>query len=135
MDDRYRFINSINVGGEDLADDPDLERDYNAFFINRALSYHEDTIAFAYQMDRYGAIIPKRFQYLFLLNKIKKAKRFAKLVRKSGQNLSDDLKEIQTYFKVNIHKAQEILPILTAEQLKLIKQKNNQGGYVKKNEQ
>ncbi len=122
--DRWRFIKSINHVKNDLSDDEALEADYNAFFINRSLSYHEDTIQHAFLMDK-ASDLPKRLQYLFLLNTVRKGRRFAETVKSVKE---EDLQLVQTYFKLNLQKAREVLAILTKEQLQVIKQKSNHGG-------
>jgi len=131
-DVRFRFINSINLDKQDITDDPQLEADYNPFFINRMLSYHLDTLLHAYRMDRYSEL-PKVYQYLYLLNKVKKAKRFTKLVRKVGQSEHDDnLSKVQEYFNFNPQKARAALSILRKDQLAIINQEQKKGGVNKK---
>ena len=131
-DVRFRFINSINLDKQDITDDPQLEVDYNPFFINRMLSYHLDTLLHAYRMDRYSEL-PKVYQYLYLLNKVKKAKRFTKLVRKVGQSEHDDnLSKVQEYFNFNPQKARAALSILRKDQLAIINQEQKKGGVNKK---
>ncbi len=124
-DDRWRFIKSINYRKDDLSNDETLDLDYNAFFINRSLSYHYDTLYHAFLMDK-AHDLPKKLQYLYYLNKVGQANRFAKAEPKLSK--ADDLQLVQDYFKINTHKARGVLAILTKEQLKTIKEKSYKGG-------
>jgi len=123
-DDKWRFINSINnLKNDKLIDDPELEKDYNPFFINRSLSYHLDTLIHAFKMDKYSGL-SKSHQYFYLLNKVKKAKRFTKFVRRSNtKSEPDDLRMVQEHFNYNIQKARSALSILSKEELNAIRYK------------
>lgn len=131
--DKWRFINSINFDKKDLSADPDFDKDYNSYFINRSLSYHKDTLPLADTLNRYPDI-PKVHQYLFLLNTVGKRKRFTKFVRKSHSKTEDEnLSAVEEYFDYNPQKAKEVLTLLTPEQLAIIKTRIRKGG-VNKNE-
>ena len=56
------------------------EKKYPAYIVNRCLSYHYDTLIAANEMN--GIIFSKNMQYHFLLNIVRKKKRFAKFLRK-----------------------------------------------------
>ena len=64
-DDRYRlkeYLNSINLSKKDLMqDDPGWEKNYPPYVINKCLSHHMDTLAFANEMNRYPNL-DKRLQ-------------------------------------------------------------------------
>ena len=48
----FDFVNQIHHGKKDLiAEDPTAEKDYNAFIVNRALSFGHDTALFANEMN------------------------------------------------------------------------------------
>jgi hypothetical protein len=125
--DKYRFINSINVKKDDLRDDERIDKDYAPYFINLMLSYHKDTLFYAYNMDKNHRIAPRN-QYVYLLNTVRPRKRFSKIHR--SEKL-DDVELIQTFFGYNVKKAKEALAILSSEQLKEIKQRSNRGGLKK----
>jgi hypothetical protein len=52
----------------------DNEKDYNAFLVNRALSYHMDCILYANQMNM-NSLTPRKLQYQYFLNTIRPMKR------------------------------------------------------------
>jgi hypothetical protein len=58
-------------------------------------------------------------QYEYLLNGIRPGKRFSKWVK---SDLSDDIKAVSTYFKVNLRIAEEYARILSPNEIKEIKE-------------
>ena len=49
----FEFLNAINYTKKDLMVDPENEKHYNSFVINRSLSYFPDTVAIANEMNKY----------------------------------------------------------------------------------
>ena len=71
------WLNSINQTKKHLIDeDPSIEKDYPPYIINRCLSGHLDCIMFANEMNIHNNI-PKKMQYDFYLNSLRKKKRFS----------------------------------------------------------
>ncbi len=83
----FDFLNSINDTKKDLFEDPQAEKDYNAFLVNRGLSYFPDTILFANEMN-IKRDTPKQWQFDFLRLAIPKKKRFSKWHKKKLQLIS-----------------------------------------------
>ena len=123
-EDRFRFINSVNTTGEDLSNDSMLESEYAPYFINLMLSYHKDTLFYAYNMDKYSDL-PKKCQYLYYLNSIRKRKRYTKLHRVEKDK---GVTLIKDYYGYNMKKSKEALRLLSKEQIEVIKRKCNRGG-------
>ena len=92
------------------------EKTYNPFLTNRALSYFPDTIQFANMMNK-NSHIDHLLQYSFLLNIIRKRKRFSKWFKK---NDDDVLEMVIEYYGYSVNKAKEALKILTDDQLEKI---------------
>lgn len=102
----------------------DNEKDYVPFVVNRALSYHYDCVMYANIMNIYPNL-DKKLQFLFLLNTIRPKKRpFQKWVKKT---VVEDLEIIKEFYNYSNEKAQEILPLLTDDQLMKIKETVNSG--------
>ena len=124
----FDFVNDINFGKKDIITDsanPELaEKTYNPFLTNRALSYYPDTIQFANMMNK-NSHIDHLLQYSFLLNIIRKRKRFSKWFKK---NDDDVLEMVIEYYGFSVNKAKEALKILTDDQLEKIKEKMTKGG-------
>jgi len=48
----FDYLNSINYSKQDLMVDDDTEKAYNAFLVNRGLSYFQDTVLLANEMNK-----------------------------------------------------------------------------------
>jgi hypothetical protein len=119
----FEFSNSITYTKQDIMNDLN-EKEYAPFLVNRALSYHQDCILYANEMNRRFDISHK-LQYHYLLNTIRKRKRFAKW---SKPELIDDLKIVMDYYSVSREKAEEYLNILTKSGIETLKKRMNKGG-------
>lgn len=113
----FDYLNSITFTKQDLMEDPENVKGYSPFMVNRGLSYHYDTILYANEMNM-RRDLDKDAQYKYLINIIRKKKRFAKWAK---PQVNDDIKAIMEYFKYSLNHARAILPLLTSEQLKEIK--------------
>lgn len=121
----FDFLNAINDNKKDLFEDPQAEKDYSAFMVNRGLSYFPDTVLYANEMNRYPSI-PKSWQFYFFLNTIPKKKRFSKWAKKDAETKS--LQLIKEYYGYSYEKAKEALSVLSEEQLSIIEEKLQKGG-------
>ena len=120
----FDFLNSINSTKKDLMEDPDTENQYVPFVVNRSLSYFPDTVAIANEMNKYHHLDSK-LQYHFLINIIRKRKRFSKWIKSELENNIDKVKE---YYGYSDAKARQILPLLSTDQLNIIINKVDKGG-------
>ena len=119
------WLNSINFNKENLIkEDPDIVKQYPPFIVNKCLAGHVDTVLFANEMNKYHHL-DKDMQYSFLLNSLRKRKRFSPWLRKDK---IEDLECVKTYYGYSNEKAQQALKILTPEQLNYIKKKLDLGG-------
>ena len=77
----FDFVTDINLGKKDIitnSDNPELaERTYNPYLTNKSLSYFQDTVHYANEMNMHSDLNHK-MQYSFLLNIVRKRKRFSK---------------------------------------------------------
>lgn len=105
-------------------EDPENEKLYNSYIINRSLSYFPDTVAMANEMNRYHHIDSK-LQYVFYINIVRKRKRFSKWIK---SNIENDIEVVKEYYGYNNDKARQVLPLLSTEQLTVIKNKVDSGG-------
>jgi hypothetical protein len=121
----FDFINAINQTKVDLFKEPLANKDYDAYIVNRGLSFFHDTVVQANTMNQYSSL-PNEWQFRFLLNSVTKKKRFSKWAKKD--KATESLKLVQEYFGYSSEKAKEALRILSDEQLSEIKLKLNKGG-------
>lgn len=120
----FDFINSITQTKENLMDEKCSEKDYNAFIINKGLSYFPDTVHYANMMNQHNRL-DKRLQYEFLLNIISKKKRYAKWHKEEN---NENIEIVCQFYNVSPKHAEEYLSILTNQQLDIIKQRLSKGG-------
>ena len=73
----FDYVNSVSHTKKDIMVDDITEKGYSSFTINRSLSYFYDTIQLANIMNQYHHL-DKKLQYHFLINTIRKRKRFSK---------------------------------------------------------
>jgi len=124
------FLNAINWTKENLLDSDDITwyKKFPPYVINRCLSQHIDTILMANEMNR-RHYVDKKLQFHFLLNSIRKRKRFG------GKWVSTDrpkeLELIKEYYGYSNTKARVALDILTKEEINFIKDKLDKGGRIK----
>lgn len=120
----FDYLNSINDHKRDLMIDDMTEKSYNGFMINRSLSYFQDTIMFANEINKYHHL-DNKLQYHFLINIIRKRKRFSKWIK--PEQLSD-IEVVKQYYGYSNEKAKQVLPLLSPEQITIIKKKVSKGG-------
>jgi hypothetical protein len=117
----FALISSISNTKIDILEN---EKDYNAFMVNRGLSYFPDTVIYANEMNKFHHL-DSRLQYTFLINIIRKRNRFSKW-NKSDE--SEDINAIKEYYGYSNEKARDVLPLLSNKNLNTIKRKINHGG-------
>ena len=120
----FDFVKSINDTKENLIIDDWSEDQYNAFIVNKALSFTPDTIIYANEMNS-RPHLEKVLQYQFLINIVRKKKRFSKWIKKEKIEAIDIIKE---YYGYNTDKARQAVSILSKEQIDDIKSKLYKGG-------
>lgn len=120
----FDFLNSINMSKKDLMEDPENENQYVPFVVNRSLSYFPDTVAFANEMNKYHHL-DSRLQYSFLINTIRKRKRFSKWVK---PELENNIEKVKEYYGYSMDKARQVMPLLSTDELNIIINKVDKGG-------
>ena len=117
----FALISSISNTKLDILEN---EKDYNAFMVNRGLSYFHDTILMANEMNQ-KAHLDNRLQFDFLINIVRKKKRFSKWMKQSSVS---DVEVVKEYYGYSNEKARQALSLLTPEQLKALEKKVAKGG-------
>ncbi len=124
------WLKAINQNKQPLLDDPEDTRDeasYLPFVVNRCLSYFPDTIFQANEMNsKHG--LPHKMQFDYLLNAVKKRKRFSPWLKAEKP---EDLEAVKEYFCYSNRRAIEALVLLTPEQIERIKYLLDTGGIRK----
>ena len=120
----FDFVNALSQSKKDLMEDSAVERLYQPFLVNKALSYFPDTVMYANEMNR-RHLTDFKLQFHFFLNIVRPARRFAKWVKKQEDN---DLAAVMEYYGYSPEKAKSALSILSSDQLITIKEKLEKGG-------
>ena len=120
----FEYVNSINYSKKNIMDTPEKEKGYNSFMVNRALSYFNDTAILANEMNKYHHL-DGRLQYSFLINIVRKRKRFSKWNKPQKHN---DIEVVKRYYGYSNEKAEQVLPLLSQPQLLELRKKVNKGG-------
>lgn len=121
----FDIVNQIYYGKEDIFTEPQTEKEYSSYVINKALSFGADTILYANEMNLHHGL-DKKLQYEFLKNAIPKRKRFNKWIKKGADPKHLDL--VCSYYKYSKERGMEALSILSEEQIKQIEQLMDTGG-------
>lgn len=91
--------------------DSNCERLYPPYIVNRCMSYFNDTILYANEMNMFSHI-DKKLQYDYYVNSVRKRKRFSKWLKVEE---SDDIDLIKQHFSYSEKKAREVYSILGEE--------------------
>jgi len=98
------WLNSINQSKKNLIDgDPDIEKEYPPYIINRCYSGHLDAVMYANEMNKYN-FLPKKMQYDFFINILRVKKRFSPWLRKDEIK---DLDYVKRYYDYSNEKAKQ----------------------------
>ena len=120
----FEYLNAINNTKKDIMVDDIAEKGYNSFMVNRGLSYFNDTVLMANEMN-VNHTIDNRLQFDFLLNIVRKKKRFSKWIKPETVS---DVEVVKEYYGYSNEKAKQALSLLTSEQIDELKKKVYKGG-------
>lgn len=123
----FDWLNSINHKKEDIMVDEDAEKGYTPFMVNRGLSYFQDTVLLANEMNM-NSHLDNRMQYDFLRTSIRQRKRFSKWMKKTVPAKVEVIKE---YYGYSDAKAQAVEDLISDDDIKHMKSVLSQGGKSK----
>ena len=120
----FTFLNEINFGKKDIIVDDITEKQYNSLMVNRGLSYFKDTAVIANEMN-INHHLDNRLQFDFLINMIRKKRRFSKW---NKPQIIDDLDVIKEYYGYSNKQAKAVHNLLSSEQIGELRKKVYKGG-------
>ena len=120
----FDFVNAINTNKKDLIVDDLSEKSYVPYVINRQLSYFQDTVLLANEMNKHHQL-DNKLQFHFLLNTVRNRKRFSKWFKPQDET---DLGVVKDYYGYSNDKARQALTILSPNQIKILKKETQKGG-------
>ena len=119
------WLNSVNYTKKNLiADDPSAISSYPSYIVNRCLSGSVDSILFSNEMN-IAAHLDSDMQYAFLLNTLRKRKRFSPWLKKEQIK---DLDLVKKHYGYSNEKAKVALTLLSKTQLESLRHKYDMGG-------
>jgi hypothetical protein len=137
----FDVLNNINAGSRavDLLADTRAdqtesisiesnEKLYVSFMINRGLSYFNDSVLFANEMNKYASL-PVKMQYHFYLYGLPPRKRFSKWFKKLADDSTVEL--IKEKYGYSSEKARDVLPLFSEAAIKELKNTLHKGGTKK----
>ena len=129
MSNPFVYVESVTNSKKNLmrgsANDELAEKLYKPFMINRSLSYHQDCILYANEVNLRPHLDAK-LQYEFLLNSLRKRKRRGPKWSKDKPDATVEM--IMEYYGYGRAKAEQALRVLTDEQLAMIEVALDKGG-------
>jgi hypothetical protein len=124
----WDMVNSVSDSKKNLLEE-DVEniKIYEPYLVNKSLSYHNDALMYANEMNK-NFFIDKDMQYNFYINILRKRKRFSSWIKKEKV---DDLECIKSYYNYSNEKALQALKILSEVQINFIKKQLDTGGIAR----
>jgi hypothetical protein len=120
----FEYVTAINYSKQNMIVDDETEKGYLPYMSNRSLSYFQDTVAVANAMNQYH-ILEKKLQFDFLINIVRKRKRFSKWIK---PEVVTDLEVVKEYYGYSNEKAKQALSVLSTENLTEMKKRIHKGG-------
>ncbi len=124
----FAFVDAVSFTKQDLiaeSENPEqTEREYNAFMVNRALSYHADAIYYANEMNFYRDL-DSALMAAFFINTLRKRKRFSKWAK---PEFDADLSVVMEYHNYGRVKALEAIRVLSRDQIEDMRSMLERGG-------
>ena len=120
----FEYTNAINYTKKNIMVDDIAEKQYNPFMVNRTLSYFNDTVLMANEMNL-NHHLDNRLQFDFFINIIRKKKRFSKW---NKPETVSDVEVVKQYYGYSNEKARQVLTLLNTEQINELKRKVTTGG-------
>lgn len=124
----WDMVNSVSDTKKNLLEE-DVEniKTYEPYLVNKSLSYHNDALMYANEMNK-NFFIDKDMQYNFYINILRKRKRFSSWIKKEK---ADDLECIKSYYNYSNEKALQALKLLSEVQINFIKKQLDTGGITR----
>jgi len=120
----FDFVKSVSSTKKDIMVDEIEEKSYAPFLVNKALSYHQDSILLTNEMNcKHG--LDNRLQYVFFLNTLRKRNRFSKWEKPYVSKKIDTVKD---YYQISTKEAKDYVNLLSDSQLRELKKRMNLGG-------
>ncbi len=126
----FDWLNNILKSHDDLMVDADAIKSYDPRLMNRWLAQNKDCVAVAALASKLN-IVDKRMHYDFVRLAVRKRNRYTKWVKKSPEPKTSFVKVVMEYHNVGKVEAEELISLLTDDQLNELASRVDIGGRVK----
>ena len=124
----FDFLNSINYTKKNLIQEPQDEKEYVPFIVNRGLGYFQDTVILANEMN-VNCHIDNKMQYDFLKSTVRKRKRFSKWLKAEDD---EKIALLSQYFGYSSNTAKSVVDLFDDKDFNEIKKRLDKGGVSKR---
>lgn len=119
------YLTDLNLKKEHILRSREDEiKGYTPYIINRSLSYFQENIYLVNEINA-KPNLEKLLQYDFYIHSIRPKKRFARWAKPEK---NDTINIIKEYYQYSNEKAQQVLDIITDDQIEYMKYRLRKGG-------
>jgi hypothetical protein len=124
----FDFISAVSETKKDIiAENPEIEKDYNTYITNRGFGYFSDSVLYANEMN-INSHIPGVAQYYYYMSSLRKRKRRSPWYK---LNKSEDQILVENVYNVRPEIAKQYLKVLKDDDLKKLREITETGGNKK----
>lgn len=122
----FDYVNAISMTKkDDFLSDLDFSKHYVPFVVNRAFSYHADSVLAANMVNERPWLAPE-LQARMLLNTLRSRKRYSPWLKNT---VSEDVKTVAEYYGCSIRHAKSLIDLHTPAQLLTLRSRLYKGGF------
>ena len=122
----FEYINAISHTKNDaFLDDIDFAKQYVPFIVNRAFSYHPDSVLTANIVNERPWLAPE-LQARMLLNTLRSRKRYSPWHK---HTISDEIRVVAEYYGCSLRHAKTLAELHTSDQISHLRSRIYKGGF------
>jgi len=121
----FQFVDAVShTKDASFLDDPTWEKEYVPFVVNRAFSYHADSLLAANVMNE-RPHLQKNLAVYFYLHTLRPRKRYSSWYKNS---VSDDARVVAEYYGCSLRHAASLVSLHSSDQLMTMRTRIYKGG-------
>jgi hypothetical protein len=121
----FDYVNAISSTKDaSFLDDVDFAKQYIPFIVNRAFSYHADSVMAANMVNERPWLAPE-LQAQLLLNTLRSRKRYSPWHK---HMVSDDVRVVAEYYGCSLRHAKTLTDLHTSDQISYLRSRIYKGG-------
>jgi len=129
----FDFVKDIRITKHgDLLDTDENKKVWNTYLILKALSMSPDDISICNILNQYQSEIPKESMYTALIGLIKEDRTFYKYIKPNKKENNTNVDSVSRYYQISNREAQDYIDVMGTEWAKIINEKFESKGRIKK---